>query len=130
VLGIGINVQHYPTDAEFPATSLCNEGGRLDQPGPVLVRFVQAFSTWYGVWLNEGFDHIREGWLQTARGIGGPVTVRLEKQTLIGTFADLDSDGALLLDMASGERRRITAGDVFFPGLTQSSSSGSTFQTD
>jgi BirA family transcriptional regulator, biotin operon repressor / biotin---[acetyl-CoA-carboxylase] ligase len=130
VLGIGINVQHYPTDAEFPATSLLNEGGRLDQPGPVLVRFVQAFSTWYGVWLNEGFDRIREGWLQTARGIGGPVTVRLEKQTLIGTFADLDSDGALLLDMASGERRRITAGDVFFPGLTQSSSSGSTFQTD
>jgi BirA family transcriptional regulator, biotin operon repressor / biotin---[acetyl-CoA-carboxylase] ligase len=123
VLGIGINVLHYPSDAEFPATSLRNEGGRLDQPGPVLVRFIQAFSTWYDVWRKDGFDPIREGWLQTARGIGGPITVRLEKQTLAGTFADLDSDGALLLDLPSGERRRITAGDVFFPGLALSSSS-------
>lgn len=126
VLGIGINVQHFPPDSEFPATSLCNEGGRLDQPGSVLVRFIQAFNTWYEVWLKEGFGAIREGWLQTARGVGGPVTVRLEKQTLAGTFADLDSDGALLLDLPSGERRRITAGDVFFPGLAPSSSPGFT----
>jgi BirA family biotin operon repressor/biotin-[acetyl-CoA-carboxylase] ligase len=126
VLGIGINVQHFPPDSEFPATSLCNEGGRLDQPGPVLVRFIQAFHTWYEVWLKEGFGAIREGWLQTARGVGGPVTVRLDKQTLAGTFADLDSDGALLLDLPSGERRRITAGDVFFPGLAPSTSASST----
>jgi BirA family transcriptional regulator, biotin operon repressor / biotin---[acetyl-CoA-carboxylase] ligase len=126
VLGIGINVQHFPPDSEFPATSLCNEGGRLDQPGPVLVRFIQAFNTWYEVWLKEGFRAIREGWLQTARGVGGPVTVRLEKQTLVGTFADLDSDGALLLDLPSGERRRITAGDVFFPGLAPFTSASST----
>jgi BirA family biotin operon repressor/biotin-[acetyl-CoA-carboxylase] ligase len=125
VLGIGINVQHFPPDAEFPATSLCNEGGRLDQPGPVLVRFIQAFSTWYDIWVKDGFEPIRDGWLQTARGIGGPITVRLEKQTLGGVFADLDNDGALLLDLPSGERRRITAGDVFFPGLALSSSSGS-----
>ena len=26
-LGIGIKVQHFPSDAEFPATSLRNEGG-------------------------------------------------------------------------------------------------------
>lgn len=130
VLGIGINVQHYPADAEFPATSLCNEGSRINQPGPVLVRFFQAFSTWYDVWLKEGFDRIREGWLQTARGIGGPVTVRLEKRTLAGSFADLDGDGALLLELPSGERMRITAGDVFFPDLASSSLPGTPSQTD
>jgi BirA family biotin operon repressor/biotin-[acetyl-CoA-carboxylase] ligase len=124
VLGIGINVQHFPADSQFPATSLCNEGGRLDQPGAVLVRFIQAFKTWYDVWLKDGFEAIRLGWLQTARGVGGPVTVRLERETLGGTFADLDSDGALLLDLPSGKRRRITAGDVFFPGLAPSSSPG------
>jgi len=125
VLGVGINVQFFPPDSEFPATSLRNEGGRLDEPGPVLVRFIQAFSTWYEVWCREGFEPIREGWLQTAWGVGGPITVRLDRQTLTGTFADLDSDGALLLDLPSGERRRITAGDVFFSGSTPSSSPGS-----
>jgi ABC-type multidrug transport system fused ATPase/permease subunit len=90
--------------------------------GLLLVRFVQAFSTWYEVWSKEGFEPIREGWLQTAWGVGGPITVRLDKQTLTGTFADLDADGALLLDLPSGQRQRITAGDVFFPGPAPSSS--------
>ncbi|UEM23913.1 biotin--[acetyl-CoA-carboxylase] ligase [Skermanella mucosa] len=122
VVGVGINVQHYPQESEFPATSLRNEGGRLDEPGPVLVRFVQAFSTWYDVWKEEGFTPVREGWLQLARGIGGPIAVRLADRTLNGIFADLDEDGALLLDLDTGERRRITAGDVFFPGLVPSGS--------
>lgn len=118
VIGVGINVQHYPLNSEFPATSLRNEGSRIDEPGPVLVRFVQAFSTWYDAWSTEGFAPVREGWLQLARGIGGPIAVRLSDRTLNGVFADLDSDGALLLDLDGGERRRITAGDVFFPDLS------------
>ncbi|WP_245613003.1 biotin--[acetyl-CoA-carboxylase] ligase [Skermanella stibiiresistens] len=118
VVGVGINVQHYPPDAEFPATSLREECARLDEPRAVLVRFAQAFATWYEVWKTEGFERIREGWLETARGVGGPITVRLAHSTLEGVFADLDTDGALLLEMENGERRRITAGDVFFPGLT------------
>jgi BirA family transcriptional regulator, biotin operon repressor / biotin---[acetyl-CoA-carboxylase] ligase len=115
VLGVGVNVQHHPTDAGYPATSLSNEGARVIDPGLVLVRFVQAFQSWYKVWTDEGFGAIREGWLQYARGLGQQITVRLDRETLIGVFADLDGDGALLLDLPSGERRRITAGDVFFP---------------
>ena len=37
--------------------------------------------------------------------------------TLTGRFADLDDDGALLLEIAERQRRRIAAGEVFFPGL-------------
>ncbi|UEM05866.1 biotin--[acetyl-CoA-carboxylase] ligase [Skermanella rosea] len=126
VVGVGINVQHYPPASEFPATSLRNECSRLDEPGPVLVRFAQAFSTWYDAWKADGFAPVREGWLQLARGIGGPITVRLSDRTLTGVFADLDADGALLLDLDGGERRRITAGDVFFPGLSSPGSGGGT----
>ncbi|WP_246149347.1 biotin--[acetyl-CoA-carboxylase] ligase [Skermanella pratensis] len=126
VVGVGINVQHYPPDSEFPATSLRNEGSRADDPAPVLVRFVQAFSTWYDVWKAQGFSPVRQGWLQLARGIGGPIVVRLSDCTLNGVFADLDEDGALLLDLDTGERRRITAGDVFFPGLVSPGSGEAT----
>jgi len=39
--------------------------------------------------------------------------VRLENEELTGIFADLDPGGALILETAAGERRRISAGDVF-----------------
>jgi len=84
VLGIGVNVQHFPADAGYPATSLQNEGARVTDPGLVLVRFIQSFHTWYQVWEKDGFEPIREGWLQYARGLGHPVTVRLEQSTLSG----------------------------------------------
>jgi BirA family transcriptional regulator, biotin operon repressor / biotin---[acetyl-CoA-carboxylase] ligase len=126
VLGVGVNVQHYPKDAGYPATSLSNEGTRVMDPGLVLVRFAQAFQTWYKVWTDEGFSAIREGWLKCARGLGQQITVRLDREILTGFFADLDGDGALLLDLPSGERRWITAGDVFFPdvGLPPSGTGG------
>ncbi len=40
-----------------------------------------------------------------ARGVGAPLTVRLERETLEGTFVGLDGDGALLLQDADGRRR-------------------------
>ena len=62
-----------------------------------------------------GFYPVREAWLERAHGLGEPVTVRLEKETLTGEFRTLDEQGALVLGL-NGDERRITAGDVF-PGV-------------
>ena len=40
--------------------------------------------------------------------------MRLPKETLTGTFKDLDASGALILELPGGEVRRISAGDVYF----------------
>ncbi|MCH8836156.1 MAG: biotin--[acetyl-CoA-carboxylase] ligase, partial [Proteobacteria bacterium] len=50
---------------------------------------------------------------QRAKGLGEAIEVRLDKETLSGTFADLDDDGALILEVEGGGRRRISAGDVY-----------------
>ena len=80
----------YPGDAVYPGLP----NGSLNVPGPS--------------WGHE----IRAAWLERAVGLGGGLRVRLPHDTLAGIFAGLDSDGALLLDAASG-RRRIEAGEVF-----------------
>lgn len=116
VLGVGINIAHYPSDTEFPATSLWAEGCRGVTVIDVLEAFSRHFLTWTNRWLNDGFPPILEHWLHRAMGLGEDIRVRLEGRTLSGRFSSLDGDGALILENPDGTSQRITAGDVFFPG--------------
>lgn len=115
VLGVGVNVRSYPKDTPFPATSLHFEG----TPPAVgeeelLAAFARHFLAWVNRWLDDGFTPVREAWLRHAHGRGETIEVHLPKETLSGTFADLDPSGALVLEVPGAERRLITAGDVFF----------------
>ena len=59
-------------------------------------------------------NYFADAWTARAHGLGEPCTARLAHETLEGIAEGLDADGALRLRLASGEIRRITAGDVFF----------------
>jgi BirA family biotin operon repressor/biotin-[acetyl-CoA-carboxylase] ligase len=112
ILGVGINLVSSPRDTPYPATSLAEEGAPAVTPAVMIARFVQHFATWLAIWRANGFAPIREAWLERAIGLGGPIQVRLERDTLDGRFLDLDQDGALLLGTA-GTQRRIAAGEIF-----------------
>lgn len=116
VLGIGVNVAHAPTGSPplYDSTCLKDLGCEADA-SLVLVAFLEAFAPLFTLWQAEGFAPIRSAWGARARGLGGPITVRLERETLVGNFGGLDDDGALMLELGLGQRRRIVAGDVFFP---------------
>lgn len=115
VLGTGINLAHHPEGTERPATSLAAQGhGEVGVPA-MLTALTAALDRWHGRWVAQGFAPLRAAWMARALGVGGPIAVRLESETLEGRFADLDADGALLLDLPDGGRRRIAAGDVFLP---------------
>ena len=115
ILGLGVNVRSFPETAGFPATSLHYEG---TPPAVAEAALLEAFSrhflSWANRWLEDGFAPVRRTWLSHAHGRGETIQVRLPGETLSGTFADLDENGALVLELAGGKRRRITAGDVFF----------------
>ena len=120
VLGVGINLRHFPEGTEFAATSLVAEGAPALQPAALLEIYAEHLARWYAVWTEHGFGPVRDAWLKRARGLGAPIVVRLPDRTLTGTFADLDSDGVLLLDRDDGAgRQRIAAGDVFFPPVVE-----------
>lgn len=119
VLGIGVNVASHPanSDTEYPATSLAGEGVTGDglNVEALLDTLAKRFLAGLVTWRNLGFGPIRRHWLVRAKGLGGPVTVRLPNESLRGIFAALDEDGALILHRDDKSNRRITAGDVFFP---------------
>ncbi len=115
ILGVGANLRSYPEDTDFPATSLHFEGAASDvNEVDVLENFARCFLTWTDRWLDDGFAPVRRAWLGHAHALGEEIEVRLPRESLKGTFRDLDETGALVLDRPGGERRLITAGDIFF----------------
>ncbi|WP_419901617.1 biotin--[acetyl-CoA-carboxylase] ligase [Kiloniella sp.] len=115
IMGIGVNLQHYPDDARYPATSILEQNkDNTPKPGKMLEAFLNSFDPWYKLWNKEGFASIRTAWLDQAHGLGDKIYVRLPGETLSGRFVTIDQDGALDLDLDNGNQRLITAGDVFF----------------
>ena len=114
VIGCGVNIASHPEDTAYPATDLNAVSGKDIALETVLEHYLDRLFAWRGRWLEDGVEPIRRAWLDRAAGIGGPITVRLPDRELSGRFHDMDADGALLLELPDGERRRITAGDVFF----------------
>lgn len=116
VIGTGVNVAHHPEGTEFPATHLAQAESTVCIES-VLEAYLASFARWQERWENQGFEPIRQAWLGLAVGLGQPIKVRLENETLDGRFAALDAHGGLELAMDDGSVRVITAGDVF-PGRT------------
>ena len=111
VVGVGINLLSSPRDAEYPATSIAEEGLGT-APSAALEGFARHFQAWAERWREGGFAPIRRSWRAGAMALGEPIRVHLEPATLHGRFIDIDQHGALLLESA-GELQRVAAGEVF-----------------
>jgi BirA family biotin operon repressor/biotin-[acetyl-CoA-carboxylase] ligase len=114
VIGTGINLASYPPDLEQPATSLAEHRG-VATPAAAFETLAAVTDAWLTRW-GEGvaFQTVRRAWLDRAGPAGRHLRVRLQGEEAEGTFAGLDSGGALRLLMSDGAERRIAAGDVFF----------------
>lgn len=114
VIGCGVNCRRHPENPAYPATDLA-ECGFDKTADDIFLDLARSMAAALGLWnRGEGFAGIREEWLRAARGIGEPVTVNLHEGRLDGVFDEIDADGYLCLVTADGQRRRISAGDLFF----------------
>jgi BirA family biotin operon repressor/biotin-[acetyl-CoA-carboxylase] ligase len=116
-VGIGVNLVAAPQaepGAAAPPTALARHIADPPAPEAALERLAVAFADWLARYRAEGFEPLRAAWLARAARLGETVEARLPSRTLRGVFADLDADGALVLDTPSGARR-IAAAEVFFP---------------
>lgn len=113
-LGFGVNVAHHPEDTRAPATHLGAHGLRVT-PDRLFIALSHAVNARLDVWRDgAGFDAIRDLWCARALPVGRDMSVSQGDGRVHGTFAGLDVDGALLLNV-SGNTRRILFGDVMFP---------------
>ncbi|ATY34418.1 biotin--[acetyl-CoA-carboxylase] ligase [Sphingomonas psychrotolerans] len=112
VIGFGVNLAHYPTDLDRPATSLAAHGAAPD-PGIFAETLAESFARWLSRW-RDGIAPVRDRWLARAHPIDTALTARLADGSAVdGLFGGLDAQGALILRLADGTTRVIHAGDVF-----------------
>ncbi len=112
MFGIGINVESPPYVPGRTVTALRLHGATADATR-VLELLATAMEQWLSVWRSPGgFAEIREAWLARSLPVGAPMSVDPGSGAILGTFAGLDNDGALLLAVDGGAERRFTYGDV------------------
>jgi BirA family biotin operon repressor/biotin-[acetyl-CoA-carboxylase] ligase len=113
VIGVGINVAHYPDLPGRPAISLAALGVTTTTDAAVAALAVTV-AQWVETWRTAGLTAIRAAWLERAHPIGTPLSAALPDGTsLDGIFDGLTPDCALQLRLADGTTRVIHAGDVF-----------------
>lgn len=113
VVGVGVNLAHHPALPDRRTTSMAAQGVEVD-PGLFAMLLADSFAAWLLRWRTEGFAPVRSAWLGRAHQPGTRLRATLpDDKAVEGLFEDLDAGGALILRLASGERRAIHAGDVF-----------------
>ena len=116
VMGIGINVNSggddFPEELERIATSVKEETGRNQSRSGIIAEVLNEVERWYEKLMNEGRFPLLEEWRKLSSTVGKRVRVTLCREVLSGFAEDIDKEGMLVLKLASGERRRISAGDL------------------
>ncbi len=112
VIGIGLNLAHCPEIEDKPATCLADCNINIT-PQKALSYLAASFDKRLRNWRQgRNFAKIRKDWLERAEGIGKAYSATSQNKNLNGVFENIDKDGALILRLTSGERRRITSGEV------------------
>lgn len=112
VAGVGINVDSFPKQTDFPATCLTDAGVELISAKIILSRFIHHFIECYNTWNAKGFAPIRKRWLESAWKLGNPITARLVDGKQEGLFEGIDDHGRLILALAEGRKQHILAADI------------------
>ncbi|MTH97889.1 biotin--[acetyl-CoA-carboxylase] ligase [Roseibium sp. RKSG952] len=123
VLGIGVNCVSHPQGGLYPCVDLRALGYRVsaDQVFDCLRR---EMSERLEQWAQpDGFEAVRKAWLNRAAHLGKRITVKGTRE-VTGTFVDLDNRGYLVLELETGVRETIYAGDVFLLGFEHKGSPG------
>jgi BirA family biotin operon repressor/biotin-[acetyl-CoA-carboxylase] ligase len=117
VAGVGLNIDSYPKDTLYPATCLKEAGVELVSAKIVLTRFIERFMDNYDSWMREGFEPVRQTWLNHAYGIGKRVDIATGSDVICGTFEGMSVKGEMLVRTEAGQDITINSGDVFFNPL-------------
>ncbi len=119
VVGVGINVNtpaaDFPPELQATATSLLAEAGRPVARAPLVRAILVGLEEAYLQTLDGHFDRVLERWRLFSATLGREVhilPVNPGQPGYVGLAEDLDPDGALVVRLPDGERRRVLAGEV------------------
>lgn len=109
-IGIGINVNNDPPPDVDDAASLRQLTGKAHSRIEILSRFLDRFEER----MSAGsLDTVMGEWKQQTATIGKKVMIETTGGAYQGQAVDVDENGALILEMESGQRRTVIYGDCF-----------------
>lgn len=118
VIGMGLNLVLPATEQERitqPWAELAELGEITDRNGLVIV-LVQGLQRALTRFEQEGIAGFRERWNRLDHFNGKPVRVLMGEQQVHGTARGIDDQGALLLELESGEIKRYLGGEISLRG--------------
>lgn len=115
VLGVGINcnmdLSALPEDVRRQATTVAEATGRMVDRTHLLSAVLAELDQGYREFLRDR-QRVLDAWKALNVTIGRAVSVSGAGEILQGMAADIDSEGRLMLRLADGTMRTVTAGDV------------------
>jgi BirA family biotin operon repressor/biotin-[acetyl-CoA-carboxylase] ligase len=116
IVGIGINVNMprsaFPPSIRDTATSLQESLGKQVSRVTLIKALLRKFELWYTRFKEGRGGAITRRWEELSQIRGKEVAIAFMGETVKGTALEIDADGALLVQEAGGEVKRIVAGDV------------------
>ena len=112
-IGMGINVNNDPSGVEPGASSLKKITGREISKIMLLARFLDEFEKRL---KNIEFENVISEWKKYTVTLNRRVKIVTHREISEGQAVDVDQDGALVLEVADGTRKKIIYGDCFHQG--------------
>jgi len=109
-IGMGINVNNDPSGAESAASSLKKITGREISKKMLLARFLAEFEECI---KRADFENVISEWKRYTVTLNRRVKIVTHKEVSEGLAVDVEQDGALILELADGTRKKIVYGDCF-----------------
>ncbi|MBI5592858.1 MAG: biotin--[acetyl-CoA-carboxylase] ligase [Deltaproteobacteria bacterium] len=109
-VGIGINVNNDPTEYEPNSCSLRQLLGKPISRKEILARFLDALQAYLDA-ADDNLEKTIAEWKQLTCTLGRRVSVITPLETSTGLALDIDSTGALILELSDGSHKRVLYGD-------------------
>ena len=112
-IGMGINVNNDPSEVEPGASSLKKITGREISKKMLLARFLDEFQKCL---QKVEFENVISEWKKYTVTLNRQVKIITHQEVSEGLAVDVEQDGALVLELADGTRKKIIYGDCFHQG--------------
>ena len=109
-IGLGVNMNNDPTPVEQNAISLRELLGRPISRKKLLAEFLDRFERRVD---SRHLDNVLQEWKPYSNTIGRYVKIITHNEASEGTAVDVDDNGALILQLADGSKKKIIYGDCF-----------------
>tara|TARA_R110002124_G_scaffold64985_2_gene177755 strand:- start:568302 stop:569081 length:780 start_codon:yes stop_codon:yes gene_type:complete len=111
VIGMGVNLKAAPE-----GKSVLQECFACDDIPPVefLEKLLERFDHWEKLLNERGAAAIIAPWQNRAWRLDQSITAKLGDQRISGQFDHIDEVGSMIIQLETGEKRRITAGQLYF----------------